>query len=142
MSSINKVILVGRATADPEIRATNTGKEIAHLRVATSDRWRDKATGEQKEKSEFHNVIVFSEGLVNLLKNYVKKGTQLYVEGSLTTRKWQDKEGNDRYTTEIVLQGYNSNITLLGGKTERSEHDVAKQDGYAPANGLSDEIIF
>lgn len=115
--SVNKVILLGNVGADPEIRSTNAGKEIANIRIATSESWKDKMTGERKDKTEWHSVVVFNEGLVNVIKNYVKKGSKLYIEGALQTRKWQDKEGKDRYTTEIVLQGYNGNLTMLDSKS-------------------------
>lgn len=142
MSSVNKAIIVGRVGKEPEIRATQSGKEIASFSVATSERWRDKNTGEQKEATEWHRVVVFNEGLVGVVKNYVKKGTQLYIEGKVKTRAWEDNTGTTRYSTEIVLQGYNGNLTLLGGRSEQSAHDTAKQDGYAPQNELDDEIPF
>jgi len=121
--SVNKVILVGNLGADPEIRSTQDGREIANLRVATSESWRDKNTGERKDKTEWHRVVIFSPGLVNVVKNYMKKGAKLYIEGALQTRKWQDQSGNDRYSTEIVLQGFNSTITMLdnrGGGNDNS----------------------
>lgn len=121
MSSINKVIIIGNVGKDPEIRATNTGQEIASLVIATGESWTDKATGERKEKTEWHNVSIFNEGLVKVVKNYVKKGSKLYVEGQLKTRKWQDNNGNDRYSTEVVLQGFNGNITMLDSKGNSSE---------------------
>ena len=106
--SVNKVILVGNLGADPEIRRTQDGRPIANLRLATTDSWRDRATGERKERTEWHRVVVFSEGLCKVAEQYLKKGARIYVEGSLQTRKWQDQQGQDRYSTEIVLQNFNS----------------------------------
>jgi single-strand DNA-binding protein len=111
--SVNKVILIGYLGADPEIRRTQDGRPIANLRVATSETWRDKATGERREKTEWHRVVIFNEGLCKIVEQYVKKGSKVYLEGSLQTRKWQDKDGQDRYSTEVVLQGFNSQLTML-----------------------------
>jgi single-strand DNA-binding protein len=111
--SVNKVILVGNLGADPEVRRTQDGRPIVNLRVATSDTWRDKATGERREKTEWHRVVIFSEGLAKIAEQYLKKGSKVYLEGALQTRKWQDKDGNDRYSTEVVLQGFNSALTML-----------------------------
>ena len=111
--TINKVILLGNLGKDPEIRKTNDGREIANFSMATSESWKDKATGEKKTKSEWHNVVVFSQGLVGIIKNYVKKGSKLYIEGSLQTKKYTDKKGVDKYITEIVLQNFNSTLQIL-----------------------------
>jgi single-strand DNA-binding protein len=111
--SVNKVILVGNLGKDPEIRRTQDGRPIANLRVATSESWRDKTTGERKEKTEWHSVVIFSEGLCRIAEQYLKKGSKVYLEGSLQTRKWQDKDGHDRYSTEVVLQNFNSQLTML-----------------------------
>ena len=111
--SVNKVILIGNLGADPEIRRTQDGRPIANLRVATSETWRDKATGERREKTEWHRVVIFNEGLCRIAEQYLKKGSKIYLEGSLQTRKWQDKDGQDRYSTEVVLQGFNSQLTML-----------------------------
>jgi single-strand DNA-binding protein len=111
--SVNKVILIGNLGADPEIRRTQDGRPIANLRVATSESWRDKATGERKEKTEWHRVVIFNEGLSKIAEQYLKKGSKVYLEGALQTRKWQDKDGHDRYSTEVVLQGFNSQLTML-----------------------------
>ena len=111
--SVNKVILVGNLGKDPEIRRTQDGRPIANLSVATSETWRDKATGERKEKTEWHRVVIFSEGLAKIAEQYLKKGSKVYLEGALQTRKWQDKDGQDRYSTEVVLQGFNSQLTML-----------------------------
>ncbi len=116
--SVNKVILIGNVGADPEIRRTQSGAPIANLRIATSETWRDRNSGERREKTEWHNVVVFNEGLCKVVEQYVKKGAKLYIEGQLQTRKWQDKDGNDRYSTEVVLQGFNSTLTMLDGRGE------------------------
>ena len=111
--SVNKVILIGNLGADPEIRRTGDGRPIANLRVATSESWKDKATGERREKTEWHRVVIFNEGLCRIAEQYLKKGAKVYLEGQLQTRKWQDKEGQDRYSTEVVLQGFRGELTLL-----------------------------
>ena len=116
--SVNKVILIGNVGADPEIRRTQDGRPIANLRIATSETWRDRNNGERREKTEWHNVVVFNEGLCKVVEQYVKKGAKLYIEGALQTRKWQDQTGNDRYSTEVVLQGFNSTLTMLDGRGE------------------------
>jgi single-strand DNA-binding protein len=111
--SVNKVILIGNLGADPEIRRTQDGRPIANLRVATSESWRDKTTGERKEKTEWHRVVIFNEGLCKIVEQYLKKGSKVYLEGALQTRKWTDKDGHERYSTEVVLQGFNSQLTML-----------------------------
>jgi single-strand DNA-binding protein len=113
--SVNKVILVGNVGKDPEIRRTQDGRPIANLSLATSESWRDKATGEKKEKTEWHRVVIFSEPLCKVVEQYVKKGSKLYIEGALQTRKWTDKDGAEKYSTEVVLQGFNSSLTMLDG---------------------------
>lgn len=115
--SVNKVILVGNLGADPEIRRTQDGRPIANLSVATSESWRDKNTGERKEKTEWHRVVIFNEGLCKVAEQYLKKGSKVYIEGALQTRKWQDKDGRDKYSTEVVLQGFNSTLTMLDGRS-------------------------
>ena len=114
--SVNKVILVGNLGADPEIRHTQDGRPIANLRVATSESWRDKASGERRERTEWHRVVIFSEGLAKIAEQYLKKGSKVYLEGQLQTRKWEDQSGQERYTTEVVLQGFNATLTMLDGK--------------------------
>src|SRR5580704_12323409 len=114
--SVNKVILIGNLGADPEIKRTQDGRPIANLRIATSDTWRDKATGERKEKTEWHRVVIFSEGLCKIAEQYLKKGAKVYIEGQLQTRKWTDQSGAEKYSTEVVLQGFNSNLTMLDGR--------------------------
>jgi single-strand DNA-binding protein len=114
--SVNKVILIGNLGADPEIRHTQDGRPIVNLRVATSDSWRDKATGERREKTEWHRVVIFNEGLARIAEQYLKKGSKVYLEGQLQTRKWEDQSGQERYTTEVVLQGFNAQLTMLDGR--------------------------
>jgi single-strand DNA-binding protein len=116
--SVNKVILVGNLGRDPEIRSTQDGREIANLAVATSENWRDKNTGERREKTEWHRVVIFSDGLVNVVKNYLRKGSKVYIEGSLQTRKWTDQQGVEKYSTEVVLQGFGATLTMLDGRGE------------------------
>lgn len=111
--SVNKVLLVGNCVADPEIRRTQDGKMIANLRLATSESWRDKNTGESKKKAEFHRVVIFNEAIAKVVEQYVKKGMKVYVEGSLATRKWTDKDGVEKYSTEVVVQGFNGALTML-----------------------------
>ena len=149
--SLNKVLLIGRLGSDPEIKQMVNGKSVARFSVATSNTWKDKNTGEKKEKTEWHRVVIFNEGLVNVVQQYVKKGAQIYIEGQLTTRKWTDeKSGQDKYTTEIVLQGYNSTLKILSGKinqvTNQQDTTENKQtlpkDEAVPSNDLDDEIPF
>jgi single-strand DNA-binding protein len=111
--SVNKVILIGNLGADPEIRRTQDGRPIANLRIATSDSWKDKTTGERREKTEWHRVVIFNENLCRIAEQYLKKGSKVFVEGALQTRKWQDQSGQDRYSTEVVLQGFRGELTLL-----------------------------
>jgi single-strand DNA-binding protein len=114
--SVNKVILIGNLGADPEIKRTQDGRPIANLRIATSDTWRDKNTGERKEKTEWHRVVIFSEGLCKIAEQYLKKGAKVYIEGQLQTRKWTDQAGVEKYSTEVVLQNFNSTLTMLDGR--------------------------
>jgi single-strand DNA-binding protein len=115
--SVNKVILIGNLGADPEVRRTQDGRPIVNLRIATSESWRDKNTGERKEKTEWHRVVIFSEGLCRIAEQYLKKGAKVYLEGQLQTRKWTDKDNIERYSTEVVLQGFNSALTMLDGRS-------------------------
>ena len=149
--SLNKVLLIGRLGADPDIKQMVNGKSVARLSLATSNTWKDKNTGEKKEKTEWHRVVIFSEGLVNVVQQYVKKGAQVYIEGQLTTRKWKDeKSGLDRYSTEVVLQGFNSSFKILSSKNSQienvQENDTEKSslpnDKNIPTNDLDDEIPF
>jgi len=116
--SVNKVILVGNLGADPEIRRLNSGDPVVNLRIATSEQWRDKSTGERREKTEWHNVVIFNDNLAKVAENYLRKGSKIYVEGQLQTRKWQDRDGNDKYTTEVVLQRYRGELQMLDTKGE------------------------
>lgn len=114
--SVNKVILVGNLGADPEIRNLQDGRPVCNLRLATSESWRDKSSGERKERTEWHRVVIFNEGLCRIAEQYLKKGAKIYIEGQIQTRKWQDQSGQDRYSTEIVLQGFNSTLTMLDSR--------------------------
>ena len=126
--SVNKVILVGNLGRDPEVKQLPSGSSIANLSVATSESWRDKASGERKERTEWHRVVVFSEGLVRICEQYLKKGSKVYLEGQLETRKWQDKDGNDKYSTEVVLRNFNSTLTMLDGRSEGGGGDRVSDD--------------
>lgn len=129
--SVNKVILIGNLGADPDIRQTKDGRDIANLSIATSKTWKDRTTGEKREKTEWHRVVIFSEGLCSIVKRYLKKGSTVYIEGELQTRKWQDQQGMDKYTTEIILQGFNATLTMLS----KSKNDPGYQpDDEAGAN--------
>ncbi len=135
--SVNKVILVGNVGNDPEIRSFNNGGKVANFSLATSESWRDKQSGEKREKTEWHRVAIFQDGLVGVVERYVKKGSKLYIEGKLQTRKWTDRDGNDKYTTEVVLQGFGGNLTLLdsaGGGASRSSGGGYNQDSVAYGN--------
>lgn len=129
--SINKVILVGNLGKDPEVRATQDGREICNITLATSENWKDKSTGERKEKTEWHRVVIFNEGLVRVAKEYLKKGSKVYIEGQLQTRKWTNKEGQDQYSTEVVLQNYNGNLTMLDSPRDRQ----GGGDSYGQSSG-------
>jgi single-strand DNA-binding protein len=136
--SVNKVILIGNVGADPEIRRTQDGRPIANLRIATSETWRDRNSGERREKTEWHTVVVFNEGLCKVVEQYVKKGAKLYIEGALQTRKWQDQNGNDRYSTEVVLQGFNSTLTMLDGRGEGGGASGGRGQGGYDQGGYDD----
>ena len=146
--SLNKVLLIGRLGADPEIKQMVNGKSVARFSLATSQNWKDKNTGEKKEKTEWHRIVVFNEGLVNVIQQYLKKGAQIYVEGQLSTRKWKDEQtGQDKYSTEVVIQGYNSSLTMLGGA---NQNNIPSQDNkknfddssQVVQNDLDDDIPF
>ena len=124
VGSVNKVILLGNLGRDPEIRSMQSGNKMAAFSIATSKRWKDKVTQEQRDKTSWHNIVVFGDGLVNIVEQYVKKGSKIYVEGELQTRKWQDQDGNDKYTTEVILQGYNCNLTLLDSKNNSQNINI------------------
>jgi single-strand DNA-binding protein len=142
--SVNKVILVGNLGKDPEIRRTQDGRPIANLRVATTETWRDKTSGERREKTEWHSVVIFNEGLCRVAEQYLKKGAKIYIEGQLQTRKWQGQDGQDRYSTEVVLQGFNSTLTMLdsrGGASAGTGAGLQESDqadyGASPSNGTA-----
>ena len=145
--SLNKVLLIGRLGADPEIKQMVNGKSVARMSLATSQSWKDKSTGEKKEKTEWHRVVVFNEGLVNVVQQYLKKGAQVYIDGQLSTRKWKDeKTGQDKYSTEILIQGYNSSLTMLGSSvsqnTIESQETKKSFDNNINQNDLDDDIPF
>ena len=137
--SVNKVILLGNLGQDPDIRTMQSGKKVAKMSIATSDSWKDKDTGEKKEKTEWHRVVVFNEGLIGVVENYIKKGAKLYLEGALQTRKWTDDAGTEKYTTEIVIQGYGGRIDIVSAKGNNQEH-LESQD-IADNNDASEKKI-
>lgn len=140
--SVNKVILVGNLGRDPEIRSLNNGGRVANLSVATSDRWRDRQSGEQRERTEWHRVVIFDDKLVEIVEKYVRKGQKVYLEGEIQTRKWSDQSGQERYTTEVVLQRFRGQLTMLGGRGEgggfAGEPAAGDYDRGAPAGGGGD----
>ena len=149
--SLNKVQLIGRLGADPDIKQMVNGKNVARLSIATSQSWKDKSSGERKEKTEWHRVVIFNEGLVNIVQQYLKKGANVYLEGQLSTRKWRDEKlGQDKYSTEVVLQGFNSSLTMLGGNNQSMKTSENNQDKSSLPNDqisqensdLDDEIPF
>lgn len=161
--SVNKVILIGNLGRDPEVRTFQNGGKVCNLRVATSDNWKDRSTGERREKTEWHSVAIFSEGLVGVVEQYLKKGSKVYLEGKLQTRKWQDQSGQDRYSTEVVLQGLDGKLVMLDGRGEGGGGGGGYGGGYgggqsggdygdpgpqsggsgsAPSRDLDDEIPF
>jgi len=161
--SVNKVILIGNLGRDPEVRSFQNGGKVCNLRIATSETWKDRATGERREKTEWHSVAIFSEGLVRVCEQYLRKGSKVYIEGKLQTRKWQDQSGADRYSTEVVIQGLGGTLTMLDGRGEGGGGGGSQGGGYdqgggyggdynqgpsggaggpAPASDLDDEIPF
>ena len=150
--SLNKVQIIGRLGADPDIKQMVNGKNVARLSIATSQSWKDKSSGERKEKTEWHRVVIFNEGLVNVVQQYLKKGANVYIEGQLTTRKWKDEaSGQDKYSTEIVLQGYNSSLTMLDNRSNKTDDsNLVKENKSSLPNenlnqdssDLDDEIPF
>ena len=149
---LNKVLLIGRLGADPEIKQMVNGKSVARLSLATSNTWKDKSSGERKEKTEWHRVVIFNEGLVNVVQQYLKKGANVYIEGQLSTRKWKDEStGQDKYSTEIVLQGYNSSLTMLDSRNKNENSNLVNENKSTLPNDnnitqksddLDDEIPF
>ena len=158
--SVNKVILVGNLGRDPEVRSFQNGGKVCNLRIATSENWKDRNTGERRERTEWHSVAIFSEGLVRVCEQYLRKGSKVYIEGQLQTRKWQDQSGNDRYSTEVVLQGFNGTLIMLDGRNESGGggygggsgggYDSGPQgggygggsSGPGPSGDMDDEIPF
>ncbi len=146
--SLNKVLLIGRLGADPEVKQMVNGKNVARLSLATSDSWKDKNTGERKEKTEWHRIVIFNEGLIKVVQQYLKKGAQIYIEGQLSTRKWKDEQsGQDKYSTEIILQGYSSTLKMLNNKMtqdnkEKNIDSTSDENLPSPQNDLDDEIPF
>jgi single-strand DNA-binding protein len=133
--SVNKVILIGNVGKDPEIRTFGNGGKVANFSIATSETWKDRNSGERKEKTEWHNIAVFNDGLVGVIERYVKKGSKLYIEGKLQTRKWQDRDGNDKYTTEVVLQGYGGTLTMLDSRDGQGGGRMSGGGGYNQDRG-------
>jgi single-strand DNA-binding protein len=149
MSSVNKVILVGNLGRDPEVRTFQNGGKVCNLRIATSESWKDRNTGERREKTEWHSVAIHSEGLVRVAEQYLRKGSKAYIEGKLQTRKWQDQSGADRYSTEVVLQGFGARLVMLSGRDGGSQQGSYDDGGYGgqsqsrpPAQDIDDEIPF
>jgi single-strand DNA-binding protein len=150
--SLNKVFLIGRLGNDPEIKQMSNGKNVARLSLATSDTWKDKNTGEKKEKTEWHKIVIFNEGLVNVVQQYLKKGAQVYIEGQIQTTKYTDNSGQEKYSTQIVLQGYNSTLTMLGAGSSSSskiedssmnqDNSSLPSDNNISSNDLDDEVPF
>ena len=147
--SLNKVLLIGRLGNDPEIKQMQNGKSVARLSVATSENWKDKNSGEKKEKTEWHRVVIFNEGLVNVVQQYLKKGAQIYIEGQLSTNKYTDSNGVEKYSTQIVLQGFNSTLKMLGGgsrtgdsSSDHSSSSSLPSDEISPPSDLNDEVPF
>ena len=147
--SLNKVLLIGRLGNDPEIKPMQNGKNVAILSLATSESWKDKNTGEKKEKTEWHRVVIFNEGLVNVVQKYLKRGSQVYVEGQLNTSKYTDNSGQEKFSTQIVIQGYNSSLTMLGASSKSDDNSI-NQDSPSSLpsgennvkSGLDDEVPF
>ena len=147
--SLNKVLLIGRLGNDPEIKQMQNGKSVARLSVATSENWKDRNSGEKKEKTEWHRVVIFNEGLVNVVQQYLKKGAQIYIEGQLSTNKYTDSNGVEKYSTQIVLQGFNSTLKMLGGgsrtgdsSSDQSSSSSLPSDEISPPSDLDDEVPF
>jgi len=142
--SVNKVIIIGNVCADPDVKRTQDGRPIVNMSVATNESWKDKNTGERREKAEFHRVVIFNEGLCKIAESYLKKGSKVYLEGQLQTRKWQDQSGADKYSTEIVLQGFNGNLTMLDGPSGERQSGGSSYDDRQAGGGaaLDDDIPF
>lgn len=144
MSSLNKVLLIGNLGADPEVRRMNSGDPVVNLRVATSETWKSRETGERQEKVTWHNVVIFNEGLAKVAENYLRKGSKVYIEGQLQTRRWQDRDGNDKYTTEVVLQKYRGELVLLDSKGGGSPGEPSQQSepqGGRPSEDFTSDTL-
>ena len=139
--SVNKVILVGNLGKDPEIRSTQDGREIANMTLATSESWKDKNSGERKERTEWHRIVIFNEGLVKVAKSYLKKGSKLYLEGQLQTRKWTDQQGVEKYSTEVVLQGFGATLTMLDSPSDRGDQSTSRPVAEPAGEILDDDSI-
>jgi single-strand DNA-binding protein len=140
--SVNKVILIGNLGADPEIRSFQNGGKVCGIRIATSESWKDRTSGERKERTEWHSVSIFSEGLVNVAERYLRKGSKVYIEGQLRTRKWQDQQGQDRYTTEVVLQGFDAKLVMLDGREGGGSGGGRSEGGWGASSGGYDDGGF
>lgn len=141
--SVNRVIIIGNLGRDPEVRTFQNGGKVCNLRIATSETWKDRNTGERRERTEWHTVAILNEALVRVAEQYLRKGSKVYIEGQLETRKWQDQSGNDRYSTEVVLRPYKSELVMLDGKGGGSQNESPQSDGYgAGGSGLDDDIPF
>ena len=139
--SLNKVMLIGRLGQDPEVRNTQDGRSLCTFSIATSESWNDKNTGEKREKTEWHRIVVFNEGLVNIIQQYVKKGSNVFIEGQLQTRKWEDKDGIEKYTTEVVLQGFNSTFKMLDNRNSGSvDNNFSQDNAISDSNNFDSEI--
>jgi single-strand DNA-binding protein len=141
MSSVNKVILVGNLGRDPEVRTFQNGGKVVNLRLATSETWKDKQTGEKRERTEWHSVAIFNEGVGRVAEQYLRKGSKVYIEGQLETRKWQDQSGQDRYSTEVTIRPFKGELTMLDGPGQERQQQNTPQGG-APAGGFDDEVPF
>lgn len=145
MAGVNKVILLGRLGADPEVRNFQNGGKVVNLRLATSESWKDKNSGERKERTEWHSVAIFNEGLARVAEQYLRKGSEVYIEGQLETRKWQDQSGNDRYSTEVVLRPFSGSLSLIGGRSgggEQRQESSNDPPAQSSNSGYEDEIPF
>ena len=138
--SLNKVLLIGKNGNDPEVRSTQDGRSLCTFSIATSESWKDKNSGERRDKTEWHRVVIFNEGLVRIAEQYLKKGSKVYLEGQLQTRKWEDKDGIEKYTTEVVLQNFNGNLTMLGGRSDNSVSDFSSNDGQNNTASISTDM--
>jgi len=144
--SLNKVMLIGNLGNDPEVRSTQDGRSLCTFSIATTESWKDKNSGERRDKTEWHRIVIFNEGLVRIAEQYLKKGSKVFLEGQLQTRKWEDKDGIEKYTTEVVLQNFNGNLTMLGGRNDNSSGDFANDsisnESTSISSDMDDDIPF